>query len=374
MSTSKTDSRQRAIIRTSIIGIASNIVLAAFKAIVGTLSGSIAIVLDAVNNTSDALSSIITVIGTKLAGKPADKAHPYGHGRYEHISAAVIAVIILYAGITALVESVKSIIYPETPDYSWVTFVVVGAAVVVKIALGLYFRASGKKNDSDALVNSGTDALQDAVISASTIVAAAVFMIWGLSLEAYLGVIISLFIIKAGIEMIRETISKLIGERPGKELSLAVKDTICETEGVLGAFDLIMNSYGPGRWLASVHISVPDTWSADKIDTVSREITDRVAVKNKVFLTAIGIYSHNTGNDEVKKIRSDVTDIVVSEEYVLQIHGFFCDTEKKSLRFDVVVDFAAPDANKLIEGIHEKIKQIYPEYDVLIQPDSDLSD
>ena len=366
--------REKTIVRTSVIGIVTNVILAAFKAIVGALSGSIAIVLDAVNNTSDALSSIITVIGAKLAGKPADKVHPFGHGRYEHISAAVISAIILYAGITSLVESVKSIIHPETPDYTVVTFIVVGTAVVVKIVLGLYVRRMGKACESDALVNSGTDALQDAVISASTIVAAVLFLLFGWQLEAYLGVIISGFIIKAGIEMIRETISKLLGERVDSELSGAVKDTICETEGVLGAYDLIMTSYGPDRWMASVHIAVPDTWTADKIDLVSREIAQQVYVKNHVLLAAVGIYSHNTQNKEVMNIRGDVTDIAEAEPYVLQVHGFFCDLEKKTIRFDVVVDFAVPDQQALIDAITEKVKQAYPDFTVCVQPDSDFSD
>ena len=366
--------REKVIIKTSITGIAANILLAGFKAAVGLLSNSIAIVLDAVNNTSDALSSVITVIGTKLAGKPPDKHHPYGHGRYEHISAAVIAMIILYAGITSLVEAVKGIIYPETPDYSSLTFIVVGAAVVIKIGLGIYFRRTGKSVGSDALVNSGTDAMQDAVISISTIIAASIFLIWGVSLEAYLGVIISGFIIKAGIEMIRDTISKLIGERADKELSEAVRRTVCETEGVLGAYDLILNSYGPGRWLASVHITVPDTWTASKIDVVSREIMHRVAVKNQVLITAVGIYSHNTESDEAAKIRTDIAEITSSEEYVLQMHGFFCDIEKKEIRFDIVIDFAVPDSSKLIESISGKVKALYPEYKVTIQPDADFTD
>ena len=368
------EKRQKTIIRTSIIGIAANILLASFKAAVGLLSGSIAIVLDAVNNMSDAMSSIITVIGAKLAGKPADKDHPQGHGRYEYISAAVIAAIILYAGIAALVESVKSMIEPGTPEYSYITFIVVGSAVVVKVLLGLYVRRTGKACDSDALINSGTDALQDAVISLSTLVAAGVFLIWGVSLEAYLAAIISGFIIKAGIDMIRDTISKLIGERAGGELSGAVKKTICETEGVFGAYDLVMNSYGPGRWLASVHISVPDTWTADKIDTVSREIAERVAEKNNVFLTAIGIYSHNTSDDEAIAIRSKVTELVTSFEYVLQIHGFFCDQEKRKIRFDVVIDFAAPEPEKLIEEIRISVRELCPDYDIIIQPDSDFTD
>ena len=370
----KNNSREKIIVRTSIIGIVSNIVLAGFKALVGLLSNSIAIVLDAVNNMSDALSSIITVIGAKLAGKPADKKHPFGHGRYEYIGATLISAIILYAGITALVESVKNIIFPQTPEFTYITFIVVGTAVVVKILLGLYFRKKGRECNSDSLVNSGVDALQDAVISVSTLIAAAVFMIWGLSLEAYLGVIISGFIIKAGIGMILETISKLLGERADSKIAAEVKETICQTEGVLGAYDLIMNSYGPDRWIASVHIEVPDFWTADKIDVISREIMHNVATKNHVILAAIGIYSHNTNDDEAAKIRTEITELVVSEEYVLQLHGFFCDISKKTIRFDIVIDFSVPDQDKLIDDITKKIKALYPEYSIFIQPDSDFSD
>ena len=366
--------REKVIVRTGVIGIVANALLAGFKAAVGMLSGSIAIVLDAVNNMSDALSSIITVVGAKLAGRPADKAHPFGHGRYENIAAAVISALILYAGFTSLIESIKNIVHPETPKYTYVTFIVVGAAIIVKIVLGLYVRKTGKKWHSDALVNSGTDALQDAVISASTLVAAVIFLLWGVSLEAYLGVVISGFIIKAGVEMIRETISKLLGERVDTQLSVAVKRTVCETEGVIGAYDLVMTNYGPDRWLASVHISVPDTWTADKIDRVSREIAENVAAKNHVLITAVGIYSHNTLNEEIIEIRRTITEMAVTEKYVLQLHGFFYDMQEKSIRFDLVIDFEAPDPDGLIEKLKEKINSVYPDYTISILRDTDVSD
>ena len=369
-----TINRQKTIVRTSIIGIIANVILAGFKALVGALSGSIAIVLDAVNNMSDALSSIITVIGAKLAGRPADKEHPFGHGRYEHLSAAVISVIILYAGLTSLMESVKSIIYPETPEYTAVTFIVVGAAVVVKVILGLYVRRTGKACASDALVNSGTDALQDAIISASTLAAAILFLCFGWQLEAWLGVIISGFIIKAGIEMIRETISKLLGERADSDLSASIKATVCETEGVMGAYDLVMTSYGPDRWLASVHIAVPDVWTADKIDTVSRHISQQVYERHHVIVTAVGIYSHNTQNDEVITIREKITEAVLSEPFVLQVHGFFCDMTAKTVRFDVVVDFGVSDQQELLHTLQEQVKALYPDFTFCIQPDADVSD
>ena len=143
--------REKIIVRTSIIGIAANIFLSAFKAFVGIITNSIAIILDSVNNLSDALSSVITIVGTKLAGKPADKKHPFGHGRAEYLTALVIAVIILYAGVTACIESVKKIINPVTPDYNSTSIIIISVAVIVKIVLGLYVKASGKKVNSDSI-------------------------------------------------------------------------------------------------------------------------------------------------------------------------------------------------------------------------------
>ena len=167
-------SREKTIVKTSIIGIAANVFLAAFKAFVGLMTNSIAIVLDAVNNISDAGSSLITIIGTKLAGKEPDKKHPFGYGRIEYLSAMIISVIVLYAGITSFVESVKQIIHPETPDYNVVSLVIVGVAVVVKILLGRYVKGVGVRVNSDSLINSGEDATLDSVISASTLVAAVI--------------------------------------------------------------------------------------------------------------------------------------------------------------------------------------------------------
>ena len=183
--------RNKKIVRTSIVGIIANVLLAGFKAAVGIISGSIAIVLDAVNNLSDALSSVITIIGTKLAGKEPDKKHPLGYGRIEYLSAALISVIVLYAGITSLVESVKKIITPETPSYKLPSLIIVAVAIVVKIVLGTYVKKVGESVNSESLVASGEDAKLDSVISASTLLAAIIFIFSGISLEAWLGAIIS---------------------------------------------------------------------------------------------------------------------------------------------------------------------------------------
>ena len=197
-------SREKIIVKTSIIGIVVNVFLAAFKAAIGLMSNSIAITLDAVNNISDAASSLITIVGAKLAAKAPDKEHPFGYGRIEYMSAIIISVLVFYAGVTSLIESAKQILQPETPDYNMVSLIIVAVAVVVKILLGRYVKNVGEQVNSDALINSGEDARLDSVISASTLVAAGIFLTCQISLEAWLGAIIAVVIIKAGIDMLRE--------------------------------------------------------------------------------------------------------------------------------------------------------------------------
>ncbi|WP_294430444.1 cation diffusion facilitator family transporter [uncultured Treponema sp.] len=367
--------REKIIVRTSILGIIANIALASFKAFVGLLSHSIAIVLDAVNNLTDALSSVVTIIGTKLALKPADKKHPFGHGRAEYLSAMVIAVIILYAGTTALVESIKKIITPRTPDYQPVTLFIVATAVVVKIALGLFVKSTGKRVNSDSLIASGQDALMDSVISLSTLIAAAVFLFWGISLEAWLGIIIAFAIIKSGFETLRETLSKILGERINGDVSHAIKRTISSVDPeIRGAYDLVLNDYGPDRHLGSVHIEVPDTWTADKIDVVTRKITRLVYEKHGVMMAAVGVYSVNTKQNSAAEIRSKVAKIVHEHKDILQMHGFFVDETEKIMRFDIIVSFESPDMKTMFNHVVTDVREAFPDYDVQVQFDTDISD
>ena len=366
--------RDKTIVRTSVIGILANIFLAAFKAAIGMLSHSIAIVLDAVNNLSDAASSVITIIGTKLAGKQPDRKHPFGHGRIEYLSAMIISVIVLYAGVTSLIESVKKIIRPEQPDYSVWALVIVSAAVLVKIVLGKYVKSVGEKVNSDSLINSGKDATLDSVISASTLVAAIIFMVSGVSVEAWLGAIISAIIIKSGIEMLIDTLSKILGERADAELATAIKQTVLSYPGVSGAYDLVLNNYGPDTFNGSIHIEVPDTYSASDLDELIREITVDVYTKHDVLLTAIGVYSVNTRNDAAAQMRDRIYKRVLEIQYVLQTHGFFVNEEKKTIRFDAVVSFDAGDRHKVYEEICEAVHEMYPDYTLQIALDIDFTE
>ena len=364
--------REKVIVRTSVLGILANLLLAGFKAFVGLLSNSIAVVLDAVNNLSDALSSVITIIGTKLAGRKPDKKHPYGHGRTEYITATIIAVIVLYAGITSLVESVKKIIHPEQPDYGTAALVIISVAVVVKLALGFYVKKTGKAVNSDSLIASGEDARNDAVISAATLVAAVIFLLTKVSLEAWLGAVISLVILKSGFDMLRQTLSRILGERVDSALSLGIKKTVAEFPQVSGAYDLILHSYGPDMLMGSVHIEVPDTMTAADLDQLERDITDKVAEKHGVILTGISIYSVNTTDNEIARVREDIRRRVMSHEHILQLHGFHMHDDE--IRFDLVVGFEAPDRKALYAAVCEEIKAAYPDYQIYIAMDSDMSD
>ena len=367
-------SRNQIIIRASITGIIANVFLAAFKAAVGLLSRSIAVVLDAVNNLSDAASSVITIVGARLAGKQPDKKHPFGHGRIEYLSAVIISVLVLYAGLTSLVESIKKIITPETPDYSWVSLLVIAAAVVVKIFLGRYVKRVGERVNSDALINSGEDARLDAVISASTLAAAGLYLLFGISIEAWLAAGISIIIIKSGVQMLWGTLSKILGEPADAALARDIKRTVCDFPGVSGAYDLVLHNYGPDSFFGSVHIEVPDTYSANDLDELLREITVKVYEEYRVILTAVGVYSVNTKDEKVIEMREKIRACVLSHEYILQMHGFYLNEEKKTIRFDVIVSFDAPDRKAVYLHIMEDVRKMYPDYQIVVTMDTDFSE
>lgn len=365
--------REKTIVRTSIVGIVTNVLLVGFKAFVGLMSNSIAIILDAVNNLSDALSSVVTIIGAKLGAKQPDKKHPLGYGRIEYLSSMIVAALVLYAGITSLVESIKKIIHPEAADYSTVTLVIISVAIVVKLILGLYVKKQGKKVNSGALVASGSDALFDAILSASVLASAIVYLIWGISLEAYVGVIIAGFIVKAGVEMMIETLNDIIGKREDAETTKELKRVVCEEESVLGAYDVTLFNYGPNKNYGSVHVELPDTLTVDEVDRITRRIQTNVFHKTGVILTGIGVYSHNTSNDAAAQMRNKIQETVLSHAWALQMHGFYADTEQKTIRFDVVVSFDV-DRKEALETLCSEVTALYPEYEVLIVPDVDVAD
>ena len=367
--------RETAIVRTSAIGIAANVALAAFKAAVGILSNSIAVTLDAVNNLSDAISSIITIVGTKLSNKKADREHPFGHGRIEYITTTVIAAIIMYAGISSLIKSIQGIMDPVTPDYSPLSLVIIAVAVLVKIILGHYVRSVGNRVNSDTLIASGSDALFDATLSTSVLTAALIFIFTKISLEAYVGVIISVFIIKASIELLQGSIKEIIGMRPDAALSTLIYDIVKEDPDAEGVYDLIIHNYGPDRFVGSFHTEVLDTTSAIEIDTMTRRLSTEIykQTSGKIIIAAIGIYARNTTDNRIVKMRTEVTEMALAHEGVLQVHGFIADIENQFMAFDTVIEFGY-DGKQIVHDIIHEVEAAYPDMNVSVLLDRDTSD
>ena len=212
--------------------------------------------------------------------------------------------------------------------------------------------------------------MMDSIISASTLVAAVIYLISKVSLEAWLGAVIAVFIIKSGFEMLKDTLSKVLGERVDAELAKGIKKTVTEYPQISGAYDLIVHNYGPDSYYGSVHIEVPDTVTADELDKLIRKVTLDVYQKHDVILTAIGVYSVNTRDSEAVEIREHIRNIVMAVPYVIQMHGFYFDREENSIRFDVVISFDAEDRNQVYQQVHDEVQKAYPDFSFqIVLPD-----
>ena len=365
--------RNQQIIRTSWIGIAANVLLAGFKAAVGILASSVAIVMDAVNNLSDALSSVITIVGTKLSQRPADRKHPFGFGRVEYFSAIIIAVIVLSAGITSLIESVKKLFNPTAPTYTTLTLVVIVVAIVVKLILGQYVKHKGEQLKSDALIASGSDALFDAIITLATLVSAGVMLLWGFSLDGILGALISLVIIKAGIEMLASPVNELLGTSISAELTSQIKKEVSEFEGVHGVYDLILHNYGPDIQIGSLHINVYDTMSAHEIHGLTRKITMQMIERHNIVMT-VGVYAIATGENRRAELQTKVMQTLAAHSEIVQVHGFYYSEKDNMLSVDVVPDISIHDDAALVSQLTAELQPLVPDMQVVIVVDHNYSE
>lgn len=370
--------REKTIIRTSVIGIIANILLVGFKATIGFIAGSISIVMDALNNLTDALSSIITIIGTKLSNKKPDRKHPFGHGRVEYITSTIIAALILFAGGLAIYESITSIVTyfssgdKTLPEFTIVSLIIIGVAILVKVGVGIFYKIQGKRVQSEALKASGTDALFDAILSTATLVGAIFAYTLHWYVEGYLGIAIGLFIIKSGIDVLRTSFSSIIGERHDPEETKSILADISSVPGVKGAYDLIIHSYGPNKYVGSVHIGVDGGLSAKEIQIIERNIAALIASKYNMFMT-VGIYADNVDGKLSNEIRSKIQEFMKNNVNILQMHGFFVDEVQKFCNFDLVFSFNEQEPEKRIDEIRNILEEIYPDMTFYIQLDRDYS-
>lgn len=365
--------RDKKIIQTSFIGIGANILLVVAKAIIGFIAHSIALITDAINNLTDSLSSAITIVGTKLAGRKPDKKHPYGHGRVEYLVSLIIGLIILAAGIMAIYESVKALIEKPVVEYSVISLVIISLAVAVKVFVGLYYLNVGKQVNSEPLKASGKDALFDVLLSLATVVGIVTSLIWHINIEGYIGIVIGLFILRTSIEVLHDGVSLIIGERASQEEIDAIKHLVCSFPEVNGAYDLIINNYGANKTIASIHIEVDDSLTASQIHILTRNITAKAYAELGTILT-VGIYATNEANPQVKEIKDFTYKLIEKEEGISQIHGFYVDEEKKLISFDLIFDFKFEKPQVKIAELINTLKEKYPEYTFYIIQDTDFSD
>ena len=344
--------RNRGITLASIKGIIGNVVLVIFKMIVGLASNSIAIILDAVNNLTDVLSSVLTIVGTKLAAKGADKEHPFGHGRIEYMTTMAIAFIILGAGIGSLKESIDKILHPEVSTFDIPSLVIIAVAIVVKVVMGRYIKAQGEKYKSDALVASGIDALFD--------------------IQGYVGAAISVLILKAAYDILKEMYNHLLGVRADDNLIRDIKETIAQHPNVGGVYDLVLNSYGPGETIGSVHITVPDTMTMADIHPLTKGIAVHLYKKFGINMT-VGVYAENQPSVEVLEIRQALDQVVSLYTHVVQVHAFYVHEEKKVIYYDIIFDFDEEDPHGTLEKIKAEMQKRCPDYVQFAIVDTDFS-
>jgi len=351
-------SRQERIIRTSVIGILVNLLIAAVKIMIGTLASSIAIVSEGINNATDAGSSFLTYIGTKLSGKHPDEKHPFGYGRIEYLTGMVVGVLILYAGLGMLKESVEGILHPSDMNVSILTVLIVAGTAVTKFILGMYTIKVGKSVESEVL-----DGRNDSYFSGLTILSSVIFLFTGFSLDAYAGIVFSFVVIKSGVDTLKNTASDLIGRSGKEELARKLYKEIRATDGVISAIDMMLHDYGPDRYSGSVNIEIDHKRSIGEVYEEIHRLQLRIMEEYHVTMV-FGIYAVDEDTAAIVDIRRYIGKFVRVNEHVKSFHALYLSKETGTLYCDLIVDYALRDWEELRESFVEYMKKQYPEYEI----------
>ena len=369
----KPENRSGRIIRTSIIGIAANVLLAIFKAVVGLLASSVAIVMDAVNNLSDALSSVITIIGAKLSTRPADRKHPYGHGRIEYIAGLIISAVIIIMAYELIKDSVGKIIHPEETEWSVVVLVILIASILVKCYMAFYNARLGKRYDAAALRATAIDSLSDCVATTVVLLCTVLSHIFGWKIDGYAGVLVGGFILLAGIRAAKEVINPLLGEPPEKEYVDSIEQLVLAFDpAILGVHDLMVHDYGPGRRVISLHAEVPAEGNVlelhDIIDNLEHSLSKELGCVATIHMDPVV-----TGDPRVDELRYAVTDILASIDERITMHDFrvVFGPSHTNLIFDIVLPFDYPTSEEdVVSDIESRVKsKLGPTHFTVIQVD-----
>ncbi len=353
------------------VGIFFNLLLFTGKFVAGTVSHSIAITADAFNNLSDAGSSIITLIGFKMAGQKPDSDHPFGHGRIEYISGLLVSVIILIMAFELLKSSVIKIFHPDKPEFSPLILVILILSILAKCYMAFYNKKIGKKIDSAAMAATATDSLSDTLATTAVLIATLVSHFTGLSIDGYCGVLVGLFICYAGVNAAKDTISPLLGQAPEPEFVNRITEIVMAHEGVIGIHDLIVHNYGPGRVLISLHAEVPADGNIltmhDMIDLIEHELRDTLHCSAVIHMDPVCV-----GDEETDTLKAEVSAYLAEIDVSLTMHDFRIvkGPTHTNIIFDVVVPykFRLKD-NELVQTITDKIQAVHPNYFTVIEVD-----
>ena len=355
------------------VGIASNLVLFAIKFIVGTLFHSIAVTADAVNNLSDSGSSLVTLVGFRLAGKPADAEHPYGHARIEYLSGVVVSFFIVVLGLQLIKSSVAKILNPSPTEFSWLLAGALVFSILIKLWQALFNRRIGERIKSSTIKATAVDSRNDVLATAAVLVAAAISHFSGVNLDGYMGVVVALFILISGIKLVKETSDPLLGTAPKTELVKRIYSKIHSYEGILGIHDLTVHTYGPGRHFASVHCEVSASEdimvSHDLIDNIERDFQEKMGIHLVIHLDPIDVDDERTN-----ALRTQVVSMVQEISPRLGIHDFrvVWGVTHSNLIFDIEVpyDFEHTDS-QLKEIVTAGIRALDSSYHAVITVDHD---
>lgn len=363
--------REKQIINISILGIIANLILAGVKIIIGVMSGSIAITSDAVNNLTDSSTALITIIGTKLAQKKPDKNHPFGFGRVEYLTSMIIGIIVLVTGFEMGLSSIKGIFNPSAVDYSWVILIVLFITVIVKTFLAAYIEKQGRKLNSGALIASGKEAKNDVLISVVTIISALVYMFTRLSIDSYAGLFISIFILKTGFEVLKDTINKILGEKIDSEVKDKIFEIIQSSESILGVHDLILNNYGPNTNIGSINVEMDYKKTIGEIYPEIHKLQMKIYQETHVYLI-FGIYGVDNTSEITKEVWRILKDFKQSEPHCIGWHGVVIDEKDKRIFCDVVLDFSC-NRSEIKSRLEKIIKDRFKEYTIFVIVDSEFS-
>lgn len=353
------NTREGVVVATSVLGVLVNICLGLSKIVIGVLVSSIAVISEGINNASDSATSFLTIVGTKLAGKQPDAEHPFGYGRVEYLTSLIISILILITGLELLKSSVEAIIHPVELSVSYVTLALIAVSALIKLALGSYTQKQGERVESNTLIALGMDSKGDSIISVVTIASALVYLLFKLNIDGFAGIFTSLFILKAGFVIIKDTLSDILGRAGEKELAASIYDIIRNEPIIINAADMMLHNYGPDRYSGSVNVEIDHSKTVGEIYAAIHKLQLKIMHEHNIVMV-FGIYAVDHDHDIMQQMHKDIAAFVESHQHIVSYHALYVDPDNNDIYCDLVVDYKLEDWAELRKEFNEYIAAKYP--------------